>query len=303
VTWAEFEEKEYETACNVELGSRWDAVVLSPGQVLEAIVGYDVATEPGRDAEIWRILRLERPKGLRLLPGHWDGDLGRQPFPSELPKSPISLVIQYKRPEYIRGSRGAQWRLWSRPYFRFTRSSRQHRVLKRLEQRMGPEALVRYAAPAFWLRGDLEAAHLARTVLRRSGFVAPSVLGNHRVWTYIEPGLDGRGNPSGGWQPFEVLEALLDFIRIAEPTETNLVLAEEPLFAHLRSLAAAAMAREPTARARVRRWQATLREAGVAEPTIERLVNYAAVVDVLGSVGATWRVVDRNRPASLGPVD
>ena len=95
--WAEFEEKQYEIAATVELGRRGD--VFGAGQVLEKIVGYDAAAAPSADHPIWRVLRLPRPRGLRLLPSHWQRRT--QPAARELPSVAVSLILQYKRPEYL----------------------------------------------------------------------------------------------------------------------------------------------------------------------------------------------------------
>lgn len=141
---AEFEEKEYEQAADVELaegaaGER--GFVMSAGQVLERIVGYDAVAAPARQHVIWRLLELPRPPGLRLVPDLWWP--ARQPPPDRLPGTAISLILQYKRPEYLFGTRAAQWPMWHRPFFRFARTGHQHAVLLRLERRLGDRAVVR----------------------------------------------------------------------------------------------------------------------------------------------------------------
>jgi hypothetical protein len=209
MAWAEFEEKEYETAVAIELadGQRGRGLVFSAGQVLESIVGYDAAAAPVSDHVIWRLLSIPRPKGVRLVPATWVS--GHRPARADLPRTPVSLILQYKRPEFLYGARAAQWKLWGHPYYRFSRTTRQHTVLNRLERRLGGDALVRYAAPVFWRRGQLEAAHIARQVLGRSGFVSPVTLGRHFVWTYAAPGIEGRVNPGGRTRPFETVDELL----------------------------------------------------------------------------------------------
>jgi hypothetical protein len=147
---AEFEEKEFEQAAAIELadgppGQR--AIVLSAGQVLERIVGYDAVTAPAREHVIWQLLRVRRPGGLCLVPELWLP--GRQPPADRLPRSAISLVLQFKRPDYLFGHRAAQWHMWHQPFYRFRRLSHQHAILLRLERQLGDQALVRYAAPAF----------------------------------------------------------------------------------------------------------------------------------------------------------
>ena len=67
---AEFEEKQYETPANIELGVQ-HAAVFAAGQVLEAVVGYDVAAHPPQNAPIWRLVGVNAPPGLRLVPNLW----------------------------------------------------------------------------------------------------------------------------------------------------------------------------------------------------------------------------------------
>jgi hypothetical protein len=80
--------------------------------------------------------------------------------------TPVTLVLQFKRPEYLYGATAGQWRFWHQPYFRFARLTEQQRVLATLERNAGENALVRYAAPALWQRGHLEAAHLRGEVIQ-----------------------------------------------------------------------------------------------------------------------------------------
>lgn len=111
VTWAHFHEKEYEVGFGIELasGGSQRAPVFSCGQVLEKVLGYDATADPSHDHLIWRLLRVPRPAGLRLLPAHWSR--GPQPTAGSLPVTPISLILQYKRPEYLFGPTAKQWRM------------------------------------------------------------------------------------------------------------------------------------------------------------------------------------------------
>ncbi|WP_336160108.1 hypothetical protein [Amycolatopsis sp. VC5-11] len=207
---ATFEEKTYETAYNADLiagaGGNWR--VFSPGQVLEKVTGFDVAADPGPEHLIWRVLRVPRPRGLSLMPSHWASSRSGVPKARELPSMPLSLILQFKRPEYLYGSRAAQRRLWHGPYYRFSRSTEQHSVLKRLESKLADDAIVRYASPAFHTLGELEEAQMERKVIALSGHVAPSVFGRHRVWTYNAAGTYGRGNPAGRARPVEAFDDL-----------------------------------------------------------------------------------------------
>jgi hypothetical protein len=290
---ATFEEKEYESAALGELmrpSERPLSVAFSAGQVLETIVGYDAVANPDVDHVIWRILRTPRPSGLRLLPSYWPG---RQPPSVRLPSTPISLVLQFKRPEYMLGATALQWKLWGRPYYRFERRLPQQRVLARLEQTVGPAAIVRYASPAFWERSELEAAHIGSAVLARSGFVSPSSLTGHRWWTYDGPGTYGRANRDGDFAPFERFDELIAtaFDRVSS-APTDLV-PRDALGEHvLRVGAAAAEAAPPSIRRQVRRWESALgRYADLPVETIRRLGAFAMTSTVTARADATWLII------------
>jgi hypothetical protein len=208
-----------------------------------------------------------------------------------LPSSIISLILQFKRPMYLRGPRAAQWRYWKRPYYRFERTGHQHRVLTRLERRLGDQALVRYAAPAFWQRGELERAHLQRNVLSRSGYVSPIALGGHRVWTYVREGIAGRANPSGRQLPFETFDSVLEEIgRTTPASEQELVPVRDALERHLAAVGAAARDREPDLRRRIAEWTSELREhpMNLPESQVRSLADLASIVTVTAEIGAGW---------------
>jgi hypothetical protein len=289
---AEFEEKEYEIAFNIELAGRRGAV-FSSGQVLEKIVGYDAAAAPDRASAVWRVLNVSRPKGLRLLQPHWQpGDL---PEPGDLPQRPVSLLLQYKRPDYVMGAAGKQWRLWHEPYFRFfARPRHQHAVLRRLQRNLGMEAVVRYAAPAFWRRADLEQHHLRRKVIEATGFVSPTRLGGHVIWTYRRPGIDGLANPHGRSLPFESITQLAQSLQSIHETGTQLVVfGERPLAVHLRRLGEAARYRNPAIRKKTEQWlrNALLGGLGLTRDTLEHVADLAAITTLMAQLGGTWHVV------------
>jgi hypothetical protein len=291
---AEFEEKEYEVAVAVELatGGGGFGKIFSSGQVLEKIVGYDAASSPGDRHAIWRLLQVPRPPGIKLIPNLWDP--GINPSPYDLPRSPVSLILQYKRPHYLTGPRAAQWRMWRKPYFRFARTSEQHSVLKRLERRLGARAIVRYAAPAFWQRGQLESAHLSGQVLVRSGFVSPATIGSHRVWTYVEPGVAGRANPSTGPRPFETVEDIVSsLLQNQSRPSREMVLPEDGFMIHLRQVGEAAREREPRLRRDIEAWTMSVAESniGVSSEILQRLADLASVTSLVARIGATWHVI------------
>jgi hypothetical protein len=211
------------------------------------------------------------------------------------------LIIQYKRPEYLRGARAAQWRLWHSPYYRFTRDSTQHSVLKRLELNLANEAIVRYASPAFHTLAEFDLAQMRGTVIKETGHVAPSVLASHKVWTYREPGQDGRGNPDGPWRRFEPLGALFDYVEHepdVQATTQELALFDG-LSQHLRRMADVAADREPELRRVIARWRRGLESVGLPEGVLSPLVDFVTVQSLLQRIGAGWFLADGSevRPA------
>jgi hypothetical protein len=301
---AQFEEKEYEQAAGVELAEGppgEQGLVFSAGQVLERIVGYDAAAAPARRHVIWRLLELPRPRGLRLVPNLWSP--ARVPPAERLPGVPVSLIVQFKRPEFLRGPRAAQWWLCHQPYFRFIRTSHQHAVLLRLERRLGHEAVVRYAAPAFWRRGELEAAHLHREVLARTGFASPSDFGRHQVWTYLGPGIDGRGNPEGRRKPFKTFDAVAEQLW-SSPTSSTELVPMRGLDDHLLFLGDVVTERQPRLRAALSKWALQLREADLplSHRTQQLVVALTAVVTLTSDVHASWWVTGRGANELTGDV-
>lgn len=284
---AEFEEKQYEVPACIELASgRLGAGVFSSGQVLEKILGYDVAAGVDPNHLLWRVLRAPRPAGVTLLPKHWSPL--DAPAPGSLPRSPVNLILQFKRPERMIHGRAAQWELWGGSYFRFARTPHQHQILRHVESKLGAAALVRYAAPAFATRGELETAQLTGRVLDRSGFVSPIALGSHKIWTYQEPGVAGRGNPTGRLRQFESSGQLAQAITVqtAPADGTAVAVATRPMS----DLAEAVRYRNPRPRGAVDKWLDALieRDLGLTEEQLTNLRDYASTQSVLTSVGAHW---------------
>jgi hypothetical protein len=290
---AEFEEKEFEIAAAIELTSDSDryGLVFSSGQVLEKILGYDAAADPWSGHRIWAVLDVQRPTGIRLLPSLWHP--GIEPPINRLPRHPVSLILQYKRPTYLTGASAKQWSRWKRPYYRFERSKDQQRVLRRFERATDGDIIVRYASPAFWKRSDLEQNQYTRTVLQASGFVAPGILGGHRVWTYDRPGTVGYPNPSGRGRVFETIDALLAQQSISDQGQQ--LVPVDSFDDHLNGLAAAALSQEPALSRALGIWRSSLQEAsiGLSEEITRRVVNYAAVQSILSGIGAIWYMKER----------
>jgi hypothetical protein len=187
---AEFAEKHFENLANQELGFNF-----ASDQVNEYRLGYDAIAHPKPWNPVWAVLGHPRPAGQILAPSDWLGSPNGLPPATAFPPFAYSLVLQYKRPEYIRSHAALHWRLWHAPHYRFEVTAHQQDVLAALESNIGTNALVRYAAPAFHTNDVLYAHMLTGTVMTHSGFVAPSTLTGHRFWTYQTPGVDGLANP------------------------------------------------------------------------------------------------------------
>lgn len=255
---AQFAEKEYEIAMAIELsaGAGRGSRVHSCGQVLEEILGYDAAADAGRQHAIWAVLAAPRPRGLKLVPEHWDP--GTRPPAEHLPPGLVSLILQYKRPDFLQGARAKQWRSWRHPYFRFEVTPHQQRVLRRLERATANEAVVRYACPALWERAHFERARYGGTLTAESGYVSPSALHGHGVWTFDQPGAYGRANPAGRRYAFESLGGLFD--SLAEPPRQGHreIVHSRSLPAQVVRLAEATRSREPRLRSVIDPWIATI---------------------------------------------
>jgi len=203
IAWAEFQEKEFETAANFEL--RYSRIlrnrVYASNQMSEAVLGYDAIANPTRANRIWKIVRQTKPKGIVLRPEHWGVQDTHTMRDLGLPNRITSLVMQYKRPEVVRsGSRTPQRHLWdNQEYLRFRIDNPQHRVLQDLERKLGTHVLIKYCAPAFHTNDDLYSYMDRRQVLHHSTTVSPIAPDNseHKYWTYQSSDAVGRWNPGG----------------------------------------------------------------------------------------------------------
>jgi hypothetical protein len=295
---ADFEEKTYEVAYDVEMSAGHGPAPWAPGQVLEHIVGFDAAASPDPAHPLWRVLGAPRPKGLVLLPDHWDGLPGRRPAKTRLPSNPVSFLVQFKRPEFIRSHAGKQWKLWHLPYYRFKIDSAQQRTLKQLEANTAGEAVVRYAAPAFVTNQAMEIARLTGNVIASSGHVSPTALSGHSVWTYLNAGSAGRANPTGRERRFDRLS---DLFREPDDYDASLplgapsaVTAFDSIGAHVESLARAALNRRPELRKIINAWTRELLQEGVLPETAVAAGDFAAVQTLMSRLGASWWLFDRN---------
>ena len=163
---------------------------------------------------------------------------------------------------------------------------------------------MRYGSPAFWRFSELEAAVVAGQTLRRTGFVRPRDLKHHRVWTYQQPGLKGRPNPTGRPVTFEVIDQLLEFLvtdapRASSPARTTEP--DQPLRDHIERMAAVCRSREPALRRRITEWHESMqrRELILSSEGLRRIADVATISSLLYEVGSSWMIGDLADPLRL----
>lgn len=295
MTTADFEEKTYEIAYCIELatGVGGHPAVFSPGQVLEKLLGFDAAANPGSGHVLWKVLAHPRPAGVVLAPPLWGLLKTLQPKTSSIPSYPVSLFLQFKRPEHVHGPTAKQWKLWKHAYYRFKRTTHQQQTLARLERRLGAQAAVRYAAPAFHTIAQFESAQLAGTVIAQSGHVPPARLRKHVWWTYDSPGTYGRANPNGNRYLFEPFAFVVDVALAGVRTSRELEVYRGDddaarLRNHLSALAQACRGREPALRSSVDAWVSQLDSLQLEPPVVESLRDYASIQSLMSRDNMSW---------------
>lgn len=198
MTQVNYAEKQFENAANIEF-ALLGADVFSPGQVAEAILGYDAAVAAPTAASaalIAACLRGPVPAGVPLAPNHWSA-CSKQPPAGFLPGRWVSFIVQWKRPERLVRPPVPGWAGHEPPFYRFPYRAIQRDVLERLEDALAGLALVRYGAPAIPDVQHLETAQVRRRVLALTHFISPQAGAGHDAWTYKTPHGPGFPNESG----------------------------------------------------------------------------------------------------------
>jgi hypothetical protein len=281
--WAEFEEKQYETAANNEFAIG-NSEVYASGPVAEALLAYDVALHTRMPA-IWQLIGTLIPAGAMLVPNYWAGFKDR-PKSVTLPSRYVTLILQYKRPMYLKRRKARQWKHWHAPFYRVDLDGDQHRRLRRLEANLSGAAAVRYAAPVFHRRTHLETHQINRTVLASSNFVSPLAIGSgHRIYSYREAGNQGFSNEEPTIIRAEDFRHLMEF-SISQATE-------ETLLQHLQRVAAAVQRGQLLQLQRQRVLTAAAEVTPEVRPeTADAFANLAVSCAEIGEIGATWWIAD-----------
>jgi len=208
----DFEEKEFETLANASLlaGAPAGVKIFSPGQVLEATLGFDFSMALSPSSKAAQILQKSFPtrKGVSPSAGAASG------LPSPVSGQYLNLFLQYKRPTHFRtGHRSPLWPS-GEEFLRFdamqrkriggvpTKNFDQVEAMVDLESQFGIQAQVRYVCPGFATRDALYSHFGAGTLIAHSTFVEPRLLrlgaGFHTYWTYQSTDLSsGQPNPGG----------------------------------------------------------------------------------------------------------
>ncbi|EPL3991177.1 hypothetical protein M2010_002182 [Providencia stuartii] len=100
----------------------------------------------------------------------------------------VNLLLQYKRPQYITNSTGAEWHLWNQKYFRYELYAQQHALLSHIETTFGNDAVVLYAAPSVVDVDDLVTLKIANSIIDNTNFRRARELDGHHRNTYIKAG-------------------------------------------------------------------------------------------------------------------
>lgn len=208
----DFEEKEFETLANASLlaGAPAGVKVFSPGQVLEATLGFDFSMSLSPSSKAAQILRKSFPTRSGVSPTM----AAAARLPSPVSGMFLNLFLQYKRPTHFRvGHRSSLWPS-GEEFLRFDAMQRkriggvntvnfdQVEAMTDLESQFGVQAQVRYVCAGFATRDALYSNFAAGTLLAQSTFVEPRRLrlgsGFHSYWTYQSGALSsGQPNPGG----------------------------------------------------------------------------------------------------------
>jgi hypothetical protein len=192
---SEFEEREYEAPLYVQL-QHGITNVWSPGQVLEAHVGFDYAFLTSHP-RFWMLQGFSLPPTGVLLgafPLHhwWNSRSSSRP----LPDFSLNLFIQAKRPLVgLRAKKSLKSYGINAPYWKFVISPDQQLVLESLAKSTSSSALVCYACAAFDRVTELWAHSRGGTIIETSTFPTAASLRGHNAWYYNSPGCSGVANP------------------------------------------------------------------------------------------------------------
>lgn len=189
---ARYEEKTFESYFNNELDKK-TSIYFPLGQVQERALGLDSVAH-SRSWMIWR--KLGYPfwfspqfSGVELteIASEMEKHLDREV--KNIPPMKVNMLFQYKRPQYITMSTGAEWHLWNEKYFRYDLYAQQHALLSHIENKFGHDAVVLYAAPSVTDVSELVKLKKASSIIDSTNFRRARELDGHHRNTYIKAGI------------------------------------------------------------------------------------------------------------------
>lgn len=192
---SEFEEREYEQPLYRQL-ERNDPRYWSPGQVLEAYLGFDrgLFLTAGY---LWNVHGHKTPlPGMIPYHEYWPLLPHFSTHRTRLPDFQLNCFLQTKRC-YV-GQRLPK-RLSAlgnkRPFYSFGIDASQHDVLSAAAHKLSGRALFAYAAPVFATSQRLFFLQQIGQIVENSTFPDVKDLDGHVTWYYTDAGATGVGNP------------------------------------------------------------------------------------------------------------
>lgn len=188
----EFEESEYEGPLYSQL-LNGNLNIWTPGRRFERFFGIDSALYT-KNHYFWNLFNQTPPVTGTILRNHnWHYLLRiiNRHF-KRFPSYNVNLLIQSKRPKHRNGinssfsSQGIKGQYWQ-----FEITLHQQRILEQLEQKLGNDAIVVYACPAFHKFDDLDSFTANGQIIENSTFVKVGVLTNHSKWVFNKAGTTG----------------------------------------------------------------------------------------------------------------
>lgn len=186
---AEFEEKTYESYFNTEL-DKHSEIYFPLGQVQEGSLGFD-ASSFSKNRRLWKKLGYPfwfRPhfEGLKLSEIADEMEHYLRVELNNIPNMKANLLFQYKRPEYITTTNGAEWTYWNKPYFRYDIYQTQQDLLMHIHNKFKSKIHIIYASPVTIDINEL--VKHRKNILNYSNYTRAVDLQGHHCNTYISSG-------------------------------------------------------------------------------------------------------------------
>lgn len=223
---AEFEEKTYEQHLTSELMHN-RRLFFPPGQVLENIVGFDVALRTSNHAfwklfphmyPWWRWMFFMHPPGTHLRHEWW------QELEHEIehfPKFKFNCFIQAKRPDRMIRSDAEEYSSWNKPYFRYDTFLSQQLALESLAQKTSGKSIVVYACPAFHKYSELWASINSGQLVKQSNFCEIARLNGHSRYSFDTSGNTGIAHSEPTPIESKPFEQALEELHNQDPRQSN----------------------------------------------------------------------------------